>query len=55
LSGVQARILRLLAANRSPESYLVSPEFASPAFPSLTRHFGSMRGAWPSVTPIQAP
>ncbi len=29
----------------------VAPDPASPKFPSLIRHFGSLRGAWPSVAP----
>jgi hypothetical protein len=33
----------------------VSPDPASAEFPSLRRHFGSLRGAWPSVTPYSGP
>ena len=29
----------------------VAPDPASPKFPSLIRHFGSLRGAWPAVAP----
>lgn len=30
----------------------VPPDPASPKFPSLIRHFGSLRGAWPSAAPF---
>jgi len=33
----------------------VRPEPASPVFPALTRHFGSIRGAWPSIAPNPKP
>ena len=32
---------------------LVTPDPARPDFPSLKRHFGSVRGAWPTITSVR--
>ena len=59
LSAVQADVLRLIAANRSPDSYVagdqrpVTPDPSSAAFRVLVRHRGSVRGAWPTVSPYR--
>lgn len=50
-------LIRLLPASEIGCLYLdaagvpVPPDPMSPEFPSLVRHFGSLRGAWPSVLP----
>jgi hypothetical protein len=33
-----------------PENKPVTPDPCSPDFPKLTRHFGSIRGAWPKIS-----
>ena len=60
LTEFQSKTLRLLAVQRSPESFLaggtvdgqnqpMTPDPAAPEFANLKRHFGSVRGAWPAI------
>jgi hypothetical protein len=38
-----------------PQGQVVAPNTAAEDFGTLTRHFGSIRGAWPSIAPFSGP
>lgn len=56
LGDFEREVLRLLAANRNPDSFVAgatvrhrSPDPAAPEFAQLTSYYGSVKGDWPCI------